>query len=101
LAAPFWFDPNNIKVDFFNGLFYKRQYNSWKAPPGQIKKFEGFKDFEYLYVPLLNKIFFERDADVTLVEAFNTNKKCAEQRPKSNVLLKSRSAVMEFGNETC
>jgi hypothetical protein len=92
---PLWFDPNNIKVGILNKLFYRRQFSSWKTPFTKNKKFKGFKDFDYLWVPVLNEFFFKKDTDTTLAEAFNVNKKFVERKLKSNVLLQSKSATIE------
>jgi hypothetical protein len=97
---PLWFNPANIKVGFFNRLFYKRHLNSWKKSAERIspninKKFRKFKDFEYLWIPIINESFFKRNIDATMLEAFNANRKYIERKLKSNNLLSSKTKAIE------
>lgn len=66
---PLWFNPKDIRVGFWNKWYYKKQFNSWD----EDIKFKNIKDFDFLWIPLLNKLFYGRSYDVTLSEAFTVN----------------------------
>src|SRR5579863_658464 len=51
---PFWFNPEDVKVGFWNRFYYRKQYNSWQ----KWQKFKGLKEFDFYWVLLLNHIFF-------------------------------------------
>jgi len=85
---PLWFDYENVKVGFWNKLYYYwKQSESWKIG----KRFEAF---EFLSVPEINHIFFKLSYDDMLIEAFDTNKKYAFEMLLSNPLLKSRKEII-------
>ncbi len=88
---PLWFEPSNVKVGFWNKLFYRRQYKSW----GKKRKFKKIKEFEFFFVITLNKYFFGRNFDKTLTEAFAVNSKNAFQKILLNPILQSKQIIFK------
>lgn len=88
---PLWFDPDDIKVGFWNKFYYKKQFNSWDKKT----RFKKFRAFEYLEVPLLNFFFFKRSYDEAILEAFSVNFKYAFDQLLSNKLLLEKSEILE------
>lgn len=95
---PFWFDPNNIKVGFWNKVFYKRQYKSWKSKT-KLKKFE---QYDFYWIIVMNKLMFKRSYEEIIGEAFDINRKYVFQQLKSNVALKTKIFLLEsiYGSYT-
>lgn len=87
---PLWFDPMKIKVGFWNKFYYKKHNNTLHK-----KKFNGFKDFDYLWLPAMNKIFYKTNFDESIVEAFDANIKYIQKRLKSNPLLQSKAPILQ------
>ena len=87
---PLWFDPKNIRVGFWNKLYYKRYHKSMFK-----KKYIGFKDFHYLCVPSINNIFFKQSIDESLIEAFDVNITYIQNQLESNVTLQSKSFILK------
>lgn len=90
-ALPLWFNPENVKVGFWNRIYYRKQYNSWSKG----KKFKGLKDFDFFWVPVLNHIFFKRSYDEILIEAFGANSKYAFQTLLTNPILQTKKLILE------
>lgn len=88
---PLWFDLDNVKVGFFNKLYYRKQYNSWQKGV----KFNGLKEFDFFWVPVLNKMFFKRTFDESLLEAFDANSKYAFNKLFTNPILHSKKEILE------
>jgi hypothetical protein len=88
---PLWFNPEKVRVGFWNKLYYKKQYNSWQKG----KKFKGLKEFDFFSVPVMNHILFKLPFDQIIIEAFDANKKHAFQMLLSNPMLKSKASIIE------
>jgi hypothetical protein len=88
---PLWFNPENVKVGFWNKLYYKKQYKSWKKG----KKFNGLKEFDFFWVPLMNNLFFKRPFDEILSEAFDANSNYAFKGLSLNPILQSKQMILE------
>lgn len=88
---PLWIDHSNIHFGFFNKLYYKRFYNSFRPP----HKFEGLKDFEYLWIPVINEIAYKKKYDDTLTEAFDVNLKYIKRKLLLNSLLSSKESIIQ------
>lgn len=87
---PLWFDPENVRVGFWNKLYYRKQYNSWQKG----NRFKRLKEFDFFWVPIMNHIFFKLSLDQIIVEAFNANKRHAFQMLSSIPLLKSKTGIV-------
>jgi hypothetical protein len=88
---PLWFDPDKVRIGFWNKLYYRKQYNSWQ----KRKKFRGLKEFDFFSVPVMNHIFFKLSFDQIIIEAFDANKNYAFQMFLSNSILKSKMGIIE------
>lgn len=88
---PFWFNHDNVKVGFWNKLYYKRQYNSWDKK----RKFKGFKGYDFFWVPTMVNMAYKRPFDEILVEAFDANFKYAFQKLFANPVLHSKKAIIK------
>lgn len=97
-----WYDPENIKVGFWNKLFYKKWYNSFRKTANKNhskkkKRFKKFKDYEYFWIPFLNKHHFKRGYDTSIVAVFEVNKKYILSRLTSNHIIESKkNAISEI-----
>ena len=88
---PLWFNPENVEVGFWNKFYYRKQYKSWQKG----KKFNGLKEFDFFWVPIMNHFFFQRSFDEILTEAFDANKKYAFGKLFSNPILKPKTLILE------
>lgn len=88
---PLWFNPEKIKVGFWNKIYYKKQFNSWDKKT----KFKGLKGFDFFSVLLLNHIFFKISLDDILIEAFGVNSKYAFQKLLINPLISCKKPIIE------
>jgi hypothetical protein len=88
---PLWFNPENVKVGFWNKLYYRRQYNSGQKG----KNFKGLKEFDFFFVPVMNHILFKLSFDQIILEAFDANKKYAFRMFLSKPILKSKKGIIE------
>lgn len=88
---PLWFNPNNVKVGFWNKIYYRKQYNSWEKD----KRFKKLRDFDFFWVPLLVNFFFKISYDNILMDAFDVNTKYAFQKVKSNPLLVNKGNILD------
>lgn len=86
---PFWFDPENVRVGFWNNFYYRTHY--WKSK----RKFRGIKEFNFFWVPVLNNYYFQVPFDDSLIEAFNANTNYAFGKLLSNPVLESKKAILE------
>lgn len=91
---PLWFNPENIKVGFFNKLFYQKWHNGFAKVSTKRRKTKLLKDFNYLWAIVLNVLWFKRNFEVIIIEAFEVNKKYIELRLKSNPLLESKRLMI-------
>lgn len=92
---PLWVDPDNIKIGFWNNYHFKKWHNEW--PGAKDNKFKGFKDFNWLWAPVLGDMFSEGKIDWRLLQAFDTNNKYFEkQLLKHPLLLDKQSTIKEL-----
>lgn len=93
---PLWFDAENVRVGFWNKLYYRRQYNSG----GKGKKFKGLKEFDFFTVLVMNHICFKLSFDEIIIEAFDANKKYAFHMLLSNPILESKKEIIESARKS-
>jgi hypothetical protein len=87
---PLWWDPEHIKVGFFNRLYYRRFYNSMGKA-----RFKAFKAFDFLWMPFIAQFSFKIKVDDCLEEAFEANKKYIRQRLKTHPILCSKKDIID------
>jgi hypothetical protein len=79
---PLWFDPENVRVGFWNKLYYRRQYHFLP----KVGTFKGIKEYDFFSVLVMNHILFKLPYDQIVLEAFDTNKNHAFGMLLSNIL---------------
>lgn len=87
---PLWFNPEDVRVGFWNKLYYKKQYNSWQRG----KRFSGLKEFDFFSVLVMNHIYFKIPYDQIIIEAFETNKNYAFEMLLNNPMLIPKAEIL-------
>lgn len=85
---PLWYNPNNVKVGFWNLLYYKT-----KSRGKNLSK--KIKDYNFFSVLVMNRILLKLSYDETIIEAFNANSKYAFKNLLINPILKSKKYLIE------
>lgn len=87
---PLWFDPNIIRVGFWNRMYCIIQEKSWwKKIPKKLR------EFDFLYVIMLNHLMFGLPFRRIIIEAFEVNDKFTFHKLLFNPVLGSKKKIIE------
>ena len=88
---PLWVDPEDIKIGYWNTYRYKKFFNSWD----KRIKFNGFKDFDWLNVPVLANILSAHNIDHMVINIFEVNIQFVEKKFLKNPLLGRKQDIVK------
>lgn len=88
---PLWFNPEDVRVGFWNKLYFRKHIRFWN----KNKKFCKLKEFDFLYVLAFNCLRKKSFYNEIIVEAFDVNKKYTFQMLLSNPILDSKKEIIE------
>ncbi len=87
---PLWVNPLDIKIGIFNKLYHRRYSKSFRK-----SKHSKIKDFDFLWIPVMNKIFFKRELGESISEAFDVNIRYIKSQLKKNQLIASKQSIID------
>jgi hypothetical protein len=88
---PLWYNPDNIKLGFFNSILHRKISRQWK----KRKKNKKTTSIDFYALPFWNKLCFNRSYDKTIVEAFGANINYIFLRLNDNPLLLRKKIIID------